>query len=198
MSKVIIALIGKAGAGKDTILNKLGELHPEYHKIISCTTRPMRENEVQDIDYHFISHEDFIQKIMNGDMLEASEFNNWHYGTLKSDLIDGINIGVFNPEGYDALTQIPVKGVQVIGFYITCNNKERLLRQLNREKYPDVDEIIRRYTTDEQDFYELDTYDAGLFYVSNNTREDFDKVIQMIELETNIALNSYWARVINE
>ena len=143
--KIIVALMGKAGAGKTSILNALCAEHPEYHKIVSCTTRPMRDNEKEGEDYHFLSDSQFIEKIMNGDMLEVTEFNGWHYGTMKSSLIDGINIGVFNPEGYDCLTQIPIKDVKIIGIYIRCHDKERLIRQLNRELEPNVQEIIRRY-----------------------------------------------------
>lgn len=179
--KIIIALMGKAGAGKDTLLNKICAEHPEYHKIISCTTRPIRENEKNGQDYHFLSQEDFIQKVLNGDMLEATEFNGWHYGTMKSSLIDGINIGVFNPEGYDCLTQIPIKDIHVIGFYIKCNDKERLLRQLNREQHPNVKEIIRRYGTDEADFFELDTANLSLVYCLNNDNKDqFNQLISLI------------------
>lgn len=154
--KIIVALMGKAGTGKTTILDELCAKHPEYHKIVSCTTRPMRDNEKEGEDYHFLSISQFIEKIMNGDMLEATEFNGWHYGTMKSSLIDGINIGVFNPEGYDCLTQLPMKDVKIIGIYIRCNDKERLIRQLNREFEPNVKEIIRRYQTDEDDFIALD------------------------------------------
>ncbi len=179
--KIIITLMGKAGAGKDTLLNKICDEHPEYHKIISCTTRPMRENEKNGQDYHFLSHEDFIQKVLNGDMLEATEFNGWHYGTTKSSLIDGINIGVFNPEGYDCLTQFPINDICIIGFYIKCNDKERLLRQLNREQNPNVKEIIRRYNTDEADFFELDRGNLPLVYCLNNdTKNQFNHLISLI------------------
>ena len=148
--------MGKSGAGKNAVLNELCARYPEYHKIVSCTTRPMRDNEKEGEDYYFLSHSQFIEKIMNGDMLEATEFNGWHYGTMKSSLIDGINVGVFNPEGYDCLTQLPIDGIQVIGVYIKCNDKERLIRQLNREYEPNIREIIRRYETDEDDFIALD------------------------------------------
>lgn len=157
MKKIIVALIGKAGSGKDTILNRICLQFPNYHKIVSCTTRPMRENEKDGEDYHFLSQEEFTKKLLDGDLLEATEFNDWFYGTLKSDLVDcGINIGVFNPEGYERLTEFYNEDIYVIGFYIKCNDKERLLRQLNREESPDVDEIVRRYKTDKLDFITLD------------------------------------------
>lgn len=179
--KIIVALMGKAGAGKNTLLNKICAEYPEYHKIVSCTTRPMRDNEKEGEDYHFLSVSQFIEKVMNGDMLEATEFNGWHYGTMKSSLIDGINIGVFNPEGYDCLTQIPVKDVKIIGIYIRCNDKERLIRQLNREFEPNVKEIIRRYQTDEDDFIALDNKQLPQvieFY--NDTPIQIDSVVMAI------------------
>lgn len=157
MKKIIVALVGKAGAGKDTLLNRICQDSPNYHKIISCTTRPMRKGEIDGEDYYFISHEAFAQKILNEDMLEATEFNDWFYGTMKSSLIEnGINIGIFNPEGYNYLTSALDDDIYVIGFYVRCDDKVRLMRQLNREENPDVDEIIRRYTTDKQDFVEFD------------------------------------------
>lgn len=179
--KIIVALMGKAGAGKDTLLNKICAEYPEYHKIVSCTTRPMRDNEKEGEDYHFLSVSQFIEKVMNGDMLEATEFNGWHYGTMKSSLIDGINIGVFNPEGYDCLTQIPMKDVKIIGIYIRCNDKERLIRQLNREFEPNVKEIIRRYQTDEDDFIALDNKQLPQvveFY--NDTPIQLDTIVMTI------------------
>lgn len=157
MKKIIVALVGKAGTGKDTLLNRICQESPNYHKIISCTTRPMREGEIDGEDYHFLSHEAFAQKILNGDMLEATEFNDWFYGTMKSSLAENsINIGIFNPEGYNYLTSIPDDDIYVIGFYLRCNDKVRLMRQLNREENPDVDEIIRRYSVDKLDFIEFD------------------------------------------
>ena len=85
----------------------LCQQHKEYHKIVSCTTRPKRENEIEGINYYYLNNEEFAQKVINGDMLEATYFNGWHYGTSKNSLVDGINIGVFNPGGYDCLIQMP-------------------------------------------------------------------------------------------
>lgn len=148
----------------------------------------MREGEVEGEDYYFLSREAFAQKVLNGDMLEATEFNDWFYGTMKSSLVEnGINIGVFSPEGYNYLTSIPDDDIYVIGFYIRCNNKIRLMRQLNREENPDVDEIIRRYTTDKLDFIEFDEGKAHhVTTLENNVPEQLDNcrfVIQCLVSE---------------
>lgn len=160
----VIALIGKAGAGKDAIQQTTCKMHSDkFHKIVSCTTRPPRSGEVEGDAYHFISINDFTRKVLNGDMLEATEFRDWFYGTPISSLVeDKINIGVFNPAGVEALIEDPRIETTVI--LIDARDRTRLMRYLNREKAPDCAEMCRRYFADEQDFADLD-FD---YYTINN------------------------------
>ena len=65
-----------------------------------------------------------------------------------------MNIGVFNPEGIEAL--LSSNEVEVTVYYVRASDKNRLLRQLSRERDPDVDEIIRRFKADREDFFELE------------------------------------------
>ena len=64
MSK-IIALFGKSASGKDTIQNYMCKNYKNTHKIISCTTRPPRVNEVNGKDYFFISQDDFYNRFFD-------------------------------------------------------------------------------------------------------------------------------------
>lgn len=151
----IIALIGEAGSGKDTILKKVLAAAPGlFNEIISSTTRPPREGEVEGINYYYLTEKDFQNKVLSGQMLETANFNNWMYGTSYDALsADKPNIGVFNPTGiYSMLKR---NDIELIVFRIKCNDKERLLRQLNRENNPNVNEIVRRFSTDNEDFKEL-------------------------------------------
>ena len=183
--KTIIALIGKAGAGKDTVARVLAERNPDWNMIVSCTTRPMREGEQEGVNYYYLTNEEFALKVLNGDMLEATCFNGWHYGTMASSLKEGINIGVFNPEGYDCLTSEPLgDDIEVRGYYIMCRDKTRMLRQLNREEKPNVAEICRRFFADEEDFRGEDI--AQLPYLNpvfNDLEEDIQRIVEYIESE---------------
>ena len=159
MNKInIIAICGKAGAGKDTLLQKVtrsGRISSFVNEIVSFTTRPPREGEVNGVIYHFMTNEEFAEKILNKEMLEATIFNDWCYGTsLQSLDANKVNIGVFNPEGIETLLEDPRINLRV--YYIDVPGKERLIRQLNREESPNVDEVIRRYKADEEDFMDLD------------------------------------------
>lgn len=149
----ILAIMGKAGSGKDTIVRKIikKNLIPNAVPIVSCTTRPPRDYEVDGKDYHFITFEQFEEDILNHQMLEAQIFNNWGYGTRIQDLRpDKINIGVYTPSGIYDLSED--KSIDLCVVYIIVDDKTRLLRQLNREEKPDVQEIVRRFGADEGDF----------------------------------------------
>ena len=166
----VIALIGKSSAGKDTIQTALCQRHPlMFHKLVSCTTRPKRDTETEGVEYNFISIENFTRKVLNGDMLEATEFRDWFYGT-PIDALDPhkINIGVFNPAGVEALLEDPRLDVMVIE--VVASDKTRLLRSLKREDDPDCAEICRRYFADEKDFCE---FDFATFIINNDTGSDW-------------------------
>lgn len=121
------------------------------HEIISRTTRPLRQGEVDGVNYHFVSIGNFVRDIQEGKMLEAAEFRGWHYGTSLDDIEPKeLNIGVFNPTGIASLTENPM--IDVLVLEVVADDKTRMLRQLNREKDPDVKEIVRRFKTDEDDF----------------------------------------------
>ena len=83
----LIALCGKSASGKNTLLRKIIKQNPESHEIISCTTRPSREGEIDGKDYFFLSLEEFANKDINGEMLEVSKFRDWYYGTPIDETI---------------------------------------------------------------------------------------------------------------
>lgn len=180
----ILCLSGKAGTGKDTILKSLSQLGLNFNKIISYTSRPQRENEIDGQDYYFITHEDFLSKIQNEEMLEYTEFNGWFYGIGKDCLSENMwNIGILTPSGIQTLREYD--NLEVIIFPIIASDKIRLIRQLEREQDPNIDEIIRRYKADQIDF------DNSLYSLQhgnlNNNYSDLAKILtQLAEfLRTN-------------
>lgn len=151
----IIALIGESGSGKDTVLKETLIQYPELHKIITSTSRPKREKEIDGVNYFYYSDEEFFEKIYNNEMIDYQVFNNWQYGTeLKALDENKINIGVFSPNAIRTLLKLKICNVFVV--WVRTSDKERLLRQLNREENPNVKEIVRRATTDFEDFENIE------------------------------------------
>ena len=156
MSKIkLIAIIGPSGSGKDTLLRKVLHHAPSLNRVVNCTTRPKRWGEKEGIDYFYLTPEQFAEKLLNGSIIEASSFNDWFYGTEISALNkEKINIGIFNPEAIESLLLYKDK-IDLYIYCLTVKDTIRLIRQLSREKIPDIDEIFRRYKTDRVDFYDL-------------------------------------------
>lgn len=121
----LLALMGKAGSGKDAISKELCSLYPDFFTpVVSYTTRPRREGEVDGIDYHFVTPKDF-KELPN--MLESCCFNNWYYGSSTIGMSkDKVNIGIFTPEGIRQLSKYP--DIEFKVFYVRAGDKTRLLR----------------------------------------------------------------------
>ena len=147
MKKIkIFALIGKAGSGKDFFLHEICS-RMEVHEIISCTTRPIRDNEEPDINYHYLTDEQFLSQ----QFIESCMFRGWRYGTRLKDLDENKpNVGVFNLSGIEQLMEN--KNIDLTIFYLDASDATRLIRQLQRESNPDINEIFRRFQTDNDDF----------------------------------------------
>lgn len=181
MTYKIIAIMGEAGSGKDTLMQEVLSYAPALHEIVSCTTRPPREGEINGVNYHFLSPEQFGDRVVNGEMLEATCFNDWFYGTgFESLRSDCVNIGVFNPAGVEALLARP-DAIELVVFRVMTSEKTRLLRQLNRESEPDVHEIIRRFKSDLIDFDDLS--DIPYIEIKNETKEDLKNGVTTVMAE---------------
>ena len=77
MNKIkIIALFGKSAAGKDTLQKMMLDQNTNFHKVVSCTTRPKRDYEEEGVDYFFLTEDEFARKTISGDMLETTIFRN--------------------------------------------------------------------------------------------------------------------------
>lgn len=177
----ILAVMGQAGAGKDSFVDALikNNYIPNAKPIINCTTRPIREHEQDGVNYHYLTNEQFAEQVINGEMLEATVFNDWCYGTSVNNLDkDCLNIGVFNPEAIEILQEASNVDLEVI--YIIADDKVRLLRQLNREEHPDCNEIVRRFGTDKQDFSEarIDYVIVPDYRIQNNGDKPIDLLAQ--------------------
>lgn len=183
MKKIkLIAITGPAGSGKDTILKEVVKRNPEWHKIVNYTSRPQRENELNHYNYHFVNRNEFLKMVAADEMLEYNEFNHWFYGTSISDLDkEKINVGVFNPSGIRKIKRTYDDVIDMKVYRIDAYDKERLLRQLNREKMPNIDEIFRRYYADKVDFsYEYLNAFTTIYPLSNHTEEDIKRCVDFI------------------
>ena len=176
----IIALTGKSGSGKSTILKEFTQNYfPRIFPIIQATTRPRRFP--SESGYSFYDNGEWDKLEEQGAFLETTVFNNWHYGTLISSLAlgsDNWNIGIFSPSAIEQL-RISPKVDKLEVFEIYADAKIRMERNLNREKTPNVSEICRRMLADEEDFKTLPSL-LDIRLLENNKSEDIQNCVNAI------------------
>lgn len=150
---MIIVLVGKTASGKTTVANELCKNYG-YKRIITYTTRPMRENEVQDVDYHFISDEQFNRMVENNEFTEYKRYNTahgvWSYGsviTSEQVLSDDCYVIILTPQG---LRDLSKKMSQYIAFYLNISFESQLERL--KKRGDEEQQIIKRLQNDAKDF----------------------------------------------
>lgn len=190
--KNLIVFIGESGSGKNFLIEHLNYHFPrDFHVVPQVTTRPMREGESEGNPYHFVKRYQFLDMLYKHELLEWKTFKDWYYGTAKNDLVDNkINILSANPAAARELLHNPDLNTHIV--YIHCNDKQRLIRSLEREANPDIPEIFRRYEADLKDFAP-DKLDFGFYYIENNNMQDIYKFEKIVERE----LKRFWAKVDN-
>lgn len=158
----MIALVGGTCAGKDTLMHKLIEKF-SLCKLVTYTTRPIRKDEVPDINYHYISDELFEKLNKDGFFAETTAYNvangeTWKYGTAKRDLTDD-KIVILNPYGLKELRKD--KSLNIIAFYLFASHGEIWNRL--RQRGDSSDEAARRIEADKKDFEDITEYvDFGI------------------------------------
>ncbi len=125
----MILLVGASASGKTELAKYLVEYY-SFRKTITSTTRKIRFNETNDVDYHFLSDDDFVDKLKTDSFLEYTTYNNSYYGLLKSDIrSDGVVI--LEPSGANKLINyLAEKDLFVV--YIEANKDTRGKRMLAR------------------------------------------------------------------
>lgn len=105
---LLFVVSAPAGCGKDTILAELFKKTDAAGYAVSATTRAPREGEINGVHYHFLTREDFSEKIKLGEVLEYTEYCGNFYGTLKKS-VDELVLS-----GKDAVLKIEVEGAMNI------------------------------------------------------------------------------------
>ncbi len=101
---LLIIVSGPSGVGKDAALKRMMEMKCPFHFVVTCTTRPRRENEVDGVDYNFVTKEKFAEMETQGDILERAVVYGFDYGNSKSQVRDAL------ARGQDTIMRIDVQG----------------------------------------------------------------------------------------
>ncbi len=167
---MLVIISGPSGVGKDTIIEALRRRphDPEYHYVVTCTTRAMRPGEVDGVDYHFLDRETFAAQRAAGEFLEANEVHENWYGTPRSQVREALTAGL------DVILKIDVQGALVVKekvpgallIFLIPPSLEDLFQRLRSRATETADELELRQRNAAIELARQDDYD---YVVTNET-----------------------------
>ena len=152
MNKRII-IVGPAAAGKDYLKKKFKERG--FKLDVSYTTRPMREGEIDGVDYHFLKETEFHDKFY--DMYETAQHGDYYYGTGQYEW-DNCDIFIMETEGISQISKEDRKNCFII--YLNPSLGDRIKRLKKRGW--DKKNINHRTKMDNEKFENFNDYDITI------------------------------------
>lgn len=165
---ILVVVSGFSGAGKGTVLAQVLTKRPDLYFSISFTTRAPREKEQDGVNYHFITREEFQDRINRGEFLEYAEYVGNYYGTSMQVIREKLE------QGIDVILEIEIQGAakvreklpEAVSLFLVPPSFEELSRRLH-DRGTDAEATIRkRLETARREVKEIVNYD---YIVVNDT-----------------------------
>lgn len=135
----MLILIGPSASGKTESAKLMMNKYPIF-RVVTCTTRPKRINEIDGFDYHFLSPEEFLLKQKQGYFIETTHYHQSYYGTPKNELADNKFI-ILEPKGLESFLKFDFP---VVAIFLKTKEEIRIERMKQRkDKIKDIKERIK-------------------------------------------------------
>lgn len=176
---LLVVLSGPSGVGKDAVIVRMQELGEPFHFVITATTRPRRETELDGVDYMFHNSETFLDMVANNEMLEWAEVYENYYGIPKLQVIRALN------EGKDVFIKTDVQGAATIreiapdavSIFLQPSELSDLAQRLDRRHSESTNALAIRLHTAQREMAEASKFD----HVVTNKQGELNETVSNIQ-----------------
>ena len=180
---MLLVISGPSGAGKGTLVAKLLEKDPTFCFSVSVTTRNRRENEIEDVHYHFISEEEYDKLLEEDAFLEHASVHGHRYGTLKSEVYSRMDRGQnvlldIDPQGARAVME---KERDCVSIFILPPSYHDLKVRLHTRNTEKEEEIQRRLHNARHEIEQMNRY--RYLIVNDDLELAFDQLMAIVRAE---------------
>lgn len=182
---VLVVLSGPSGVGKDATLQLMKEQNASFYFVVTATTRAKRPNEVDGVDYHFISMSEFAEMIEKQELLEYAMV----YGDYKG--IPKKHVRAALASGKDVIMRIDVQGAATIRrlipnavtIFLTSESEEELVRRLQERKTEEPGKLKMRIATAREELKRVVEFDYVVVNRMDQLQETAEQVRDIISAE---------------
>ena len=182
---IMVILSSPSGVGKTTLTKKIQQKYQSFKISVSHTTRSPRSNEVNGIDYHFVSKKKFEELIKTKKFYEYAKIFENYYGTLKENVDQTILINdiIFDIDWQGTKQLSNYENLNLVKIYLITNNKEELKKRLIKRNQNTEDEIKKRFNSFDEDIKHWNDYDYII--INKNLDVCFRQIESIILNEKN-------------
>lgn len=175
---LLVVISGPSGVGKDTVICRMQEMGFPFHFVVTATTRPKRQNEVEGKDYHFVSVEEFKAMIERDELLEHALVYGDYKGIPKAQVRDAL------VSGKDVILRIDVQGAatvrrlvpEAVTIFVTASSEEELFNRLRARKTEGRVQLEKRMATAREEMKRVKEFS----YVVVNSDSCLDETVRKI------------------
>ena len=186
---IMVILSSPSGVGKTTITKKIQQKYPNFKISVSHTTRIPRSNEVDGVDYHFVSKENFKKLIDQNQFYEYAKIFENYYGTLRKTVDEDIisNDLIFDIDWQGTKQLSKFNNLKLIKIYLIPDSKEELKKRLIKRDQNTKEEVDKRYKSFNEDVKHWNDYDYII--INKNLDICFKQIENIILLHKNKIIN---------
>ena len=181
VKNIMIILSSPSGVGKTTLTKKLQQKNQSFKISVSHTTRKPRSNEVDGVDYYFISKSKFEDLIKKKEFYEYAKIFDNYYGTLKKNVDEMIvnNDIIFDIDWQGTKQLSKFENLNLLKIYLVTDNKEELKKRLIKRNQNTEEEIEKRFKAFDEDILHWNDYDYII--VNKNLEVCFHQIEKIIQ-----------------
>ena len=177
---IMVILSSHSGVGKTTLTKKIQQKYQSFKISVSHTTRLPRSNEIDGVDYNFVSHKNFEDLIRKNEFYEYAKIFENYYGTLKKNVNETIltNDIIFDIDWQGTKQLSRFKNLNLIKIYLITDNKNELKQRLIKRNQNTEEEINKRF--DSFDDYVKHWNDYDYIIINKNLEVCFKQIENII------------------
>jgi guanylate kinase len=158
---IMVILSSPSGVGKTTLTKKIQQKYSSFKISVSHTTRAPRSNEVDGVDYHFVSKKKFEELIKNNQFYEYAKIFDNYYGTLKKNVDQTIlsNDIIFDIDWQGTKQLSKFKNLNLVKIFLIADNKNELKKRLVKRNQNSIEEVEKRFNSFDEDIKHWKDYD---------------------------------------
>jgi guanylate kinase len=183
----LFIISGPSGVGKDAVIERMREEHPDFHYVVTATTRPRRPGEIDGIHYYFMTEDEFTAQHEQDEFLEAAiVYGNWYgvpKGRIRSALQSGKSVVVkVDVQGSATIRQAIPESVLI---FLVPPSMSELLGRLKSRKTDDPDVLMQRLSTATRELAAAKSFDFVVFNESDQLDETVKQISAIISAESS-------------